>query len=195
MANAIDNASMVVMALSPNYQLSANCRLEAEYAIQQSKPLVPLMMVPQWRPKGWLGLCLGQKLWIGMYDQAHMTRGCDEVLKRVSEGGISTTAGGGSGSAVAVVSKTGTVARMTSDAVQEWMQGIAASAPSESDAFAKVRAMNLSGPALMFLHNMYSKQPASAVMWFSEQLGRPQPPPSIAFFAHFFGELDRLMMG
>lgn len=35
---------------------------EAEYAFQQRKPIIPLMMQRAYRPDGWLGLILGSKL-------------------------------------------------------------------------------------------------------------------------------------
>ncbi|CAG2223110.1 unnamed protein product [Mytilus edulis] len=74
MAEAVENASVVLICmsekykLSPNcrlekYKLSPNCRLEAEYTFQCRKDYVPLMLQKQYRPDGWLGAILGAKLY------------------------------------------------------------------------------------------------------------------------------------
>ena len=47
---------------------SANCRLEANYAHQQELDMVPLMLTEGFRPKGWLGLILGTRMWYAFWD-------------------------------------------------------------------------------------------------------------------------------
>jgi hypothetical protein len=47
--------------------LSANCRLELNYAMQEGCAMIPLMMQEGYRPKGWLGLILGAALWYSRY--------------------------------------------------------------------------------------------------------------------------------
>jgi hypothetical protein len=42
--------------------------LEANYAHQQQKPMVPLMMEKGFSPNGWLGLLLSTAMWYGFYD-------------------------------------------------------------------------------------------------------------------------------
>ena len=41
------------------YKESANCRLEANYGHQQEVDMIPLLMVEEYKPKGWLGMILG----------------------------------------------------------------------------------------------------------------------------------------
>ena len=53
--------------LAPDVQESTNCRLEAQYAFQQKKDMVPLMMQEGYTPNGWLGMLLGVQLWYGFY--------------------------------------------------------------------------------------------------------------------------------
>jgi len=62
MAHAVENASHVVVALSPGYKESPNCRLEAEYAVQKNKRVIPIVVHPGYKPDGWLGILLGAKL-------------------------------------------------------------------------------------------------------------------------------------
>ncbi|XP_032238030.2 uncharacterized protein LOC5512767 isoform X2 [Nematostella vectensis] len=64
MARAVENASVILIAMSQRYQDSPNCRSEAEYAFQRRKKIVPLMMEQDYRPDGWLGMILGAKLWM-----------------------------------------------------------------------------------------------------------------------------------
>jgi hypothetical protein len=63
MAQAIEGASVVLMCVSKGYKESANCRLEANYALQRGIDVVPLMMQPNYKADGWLGMALGTKLW------------------------------------------------------------------------------------------------------------------------------------
>jgi hypothetical protein len=37
--------------------------LEANYAHQQELDMIPLMMQKDFKPKGWLGLILGTRMW------------------------------------------------------------------------------------------------------------------------------------
>ena len=63
MAEAVENSSVVLMCLAPEYERSDNCRLEAEYCIQRKVPFIPLILAPGFSPRGWLGILKGQKLY------------------------------------------------------------------------------------------------------------------------------------
>ena len=66
MSAAIEDAAVVVYGISKAYKESTNCRLEAQYAHQQEKEMVPLMMEEEYRPNGWLGMLLGVRLWYAL---------------------------------------------------------------------------------------------------------------------------------
>ena len=63
MARAVENACAVLVCVSHKYKESPNCRSEAEYAYQQRKTVIPLMMEENFKPDGWLGIIVGTKLW------------------------------------------------------------------------------------------------------------------------------------
>ena len=63
MASAVEDAAAMVYGISRAYKESANCRLEAQYAYQREKEMVPLMMEEGYRADGWLGMLLGTRLW------------------------------------------------------------------------------------------------------------------------------------
>ena len=63
---AIDSASVVLYGISAAYKVSANCRLEANYAHQQKKRMLPMMLQEGYNPTGWLGMFLGTRLWCGV---------------------------------------------------------------------------------------------------------------------------------
>ena len=67
MADAVEEAAVVCYGVSQAYKESTNCRMEAQYAHQQEKDMVPLMMEDGYRAKGWLGMILGMRLWYGFY--------------------------------------------------------------------------------------------------------------------------------
>ena len=56
MSDAVDNAAVMLYAVSEKYKESGNCRLEANYAHQQDVDMIPLMVQEEYRAKGWLGL-------------------------------------------------------------------------------------------------------------------------------------------
>ena len=85
MSDAIDNADAMLYAVSEQvntaacqrlvslgcvahtdgvvvfqYKESGNCRLEANYAHQQDVDMIPLLVEKGYRPKGWLGLIMGE---------------------------------------------------------------------------------------------------------------------------------------
>eukprot|EP00457_Paulinella_chromatophora_P002025 gb/GEZN01002029.1/.p1 GENE.gb/GEZN01002029.1/~~gb/GEZN01002029.1/.p1 ORF type:complete len:710 (-),score=175.68 gb/GEZN01002029.1/:494-2623(-) len=78
MADAVERANVVLVCMSPEYQASPNCRLEGEYCIQQRKKIMPIMLTEDFRPKGWLGIILGAKLY---YDYATSTPGTSSFSK------------------------------------------------------------------------------------------------------------------
>lgn len=83
MAFAIESSRCVLMCMTENYKLSANCRAEAEYAFQLNKPIVPLIMQSKYKPDGWLGIILGSKIYIDFtrYEFTHcMNRLKSEIL-------------------------------------------------------------------------------------------------------------------
>lgn len=67
MSLAVENAAVVVYGISRAYKESVNCRLEAQYAFQQDKDMVPLMLEDGYRATGWLGMLLGVRLWYAFY--------------------------------------------------------------------------------------------------------------------------------
>jgi hypothetical protein len=44
--------------------------MEAQYALQKKKALVPLMLTQGYEADGWLGLLLGTSIWYGFYGDA-----------------------------------------------------------------------------------------------------------------------------
>ena len=64
MAKAVEQSACILMCMTEKYKISANCRREAEYAVQQDKPIIPLIMERGYKPDGWLGIILGSKIFI-----------------------------------------------------------------------------------------------------------------------------------
>ena len=67
MADAVEDAVVMCYGISRAYKESANCRLEAQYAYQQKKEMVPLMMQEGYSANGWLGMLLGVRLWYAFF--------------------------------------------------------------------------------------------------------------------------------
>jgi len=63
MSEAVEDSAVMCYGISQAYKESTNCRLEAQYALQQELDMVPLMMEEGYRAKGWLGMLLGVRLY------------------------------------------------------------------------------------------------------------------------------------
>ena len=63
MAAAVEDAAVMCYGISQAYKESANCRLEAQYAYQQQKEMIPLMLEEGYHANGWLGMLLGVRMW------------------------------------------------------------------------------------------------------------------------------------
>jgi hypothetical protein len=68
MSEAVEGAEVMLFGVSLAYKESANCRLEANYAMQNECDMIPLMMQPNFKANGWLGLILGTRLWYAFWD-------------------------------------------------------------------------------------------------------------------------------
>lgn len=67
MANAVETSEVIIMCASEAYGKSANCRLEAQYANDLKKLIIPLKM-ENGPMTGWLGLLMAGKLWFPFYE-------------------------------------------------------------------------------------------------------------------------------
>jgi hypothetical protein len=92
MASAVEDAAVLVYGISRAYKESANCRLEAQYAYQREKEMVPLMMEEGYRADGWLGMLLGTRLWYGFCGTVLSSEGAfegkvEELCRELGERG------------------------------------------------------------------------------------------------------------
>jgi hypothetical protein len=66
MAQAVDSCDMVIVAVSQGYHDSANCKREITYAYKKNKKKLYLLMDVDYQPDGWLGLLMGNDLYVDM---------------------------------------------------------------------------------------------------------------------------------
>ena len=69
MALAVEGSEVVLIGVSRAYKESSNCRMEAQYALQKKKALIPLMLVHGYEADGWLGLLLGTSIWYAFHGE------------------------------------------------------------------------------------------------------------------------------
>ena len=68
MAAGVQGAFCILACMSQQYEDSSNCKLELKFAQQTGVPIVPVMMSPDWKASGWLGIITAGALWTPMYD-------------------------------------------------------------------------------------------------------------------------------
>jgi hypothetical protein len=67
MSAAVEDCAVMCYAISEAYKESTNCRMEAQYAFQQQKDMIPLIVEEGYSAKGWLGMMLGVRLWYAFF--------------------------------------------------------------------------------------------------------------------------------
>ncbi|CAM9500750.1 unnamed protein product [Lampetra planeri] len=83
MAEAVENAAVVLVCCSQKYKESPSCRTEAEYTFQLHKPVIPLMMERKYRPDGWLGIIVGAKLWMDFGTKTNFEQNFNKLVKEL----------------------------------------------------------------------------------------------------------------
>ncbi|XP_071102984.1 uncharacterized protein [Haliotis cracherodii] len=87
MAEAVQNASVVLVCMSERYKLSQNCRSEAEYAFSLEKKIVPLLTQRAYKPDGWLGMIKGTKLFFDFSGKYPYDQKLTDLAKELGEHG------------------------------------------------------------------------------------------------------------
>ncbi|XP_030843690.1 uncharacterized protein LOC105447546 [Strongylocentrotus purpuratus] len=87
MAEAVQNASVVLVCATQKYSESQNCRTEAQYAYKQKKDIVPLMLEEGFEPKGWLGALMGMDKYFPLYSDSLMKKTLPELVKELGDRG------------------------------------------------------------------------------------------------------------
>ena len=92
MADAVEDAAVMCYGISEAYKESTNCRMEAQYAFQQQKDMVPLMLEEDYRAKGWLGMILGVRLYykfcgLVLASESAFQAKADELCRELGERG------------------------------------------------------------------------------------------------------------
>ncbi|CAH8518797.1 unnamed protein product [Schistosoma bovis] len=91
MANAVQNAAIVLILFSKSYQHSANTRAEAEYTRKLNKPTIFLRVESKFVPSGWLGFMIGESRYIdfsGKYPYEEKFEELCTTIHNVSRGSI-----------------------------------------------------------------------------------------------------------
>ena len=89
MAKGVQNAAVVCCFLTPEYQMSRNCRSELEYARTVEKRIIPCMLNVKtgnkWTPSDWLGIVIAGLNYIDMRDQSEskIRSKADELIDRI----------------------------------------------------------------------------------------------------------------
>ncbi|XP_038078853.1 uncharacterized protein LOC119746126 isoform X2 [Patiria miniata] len=85
MAEAVENAEVILVCISERYKESPNCRTEAEYAYQCRKSIIPLMMDKYYQPNGWLGMIMGTKYYVDLSGRHSFSDQAQKLLREISD--------------------------------------------------------------------------------------------------------------
>ncbi|KAL3892371.1 hypothetical protein ACJMK2_004582 [Sinanodonta woodiana] len=84
MAEAVENASVVLVCYSRKYKDSPNCRAEAEYAFEERKEIIPLKMEADYKRDGWLAMVITGKKFIDFTGKYPFEKKIEELCQRLA---------------------------------------------------------------------------------------------------------------
>ncbi|XP_067664694.1 uncharacterized protein [Haliotis asinina] len=160
MAEAVQNASVVLVCMSERYKLSLNCRSEAEYAFDLRKPIIPLLLQRDYKPDGWLGLIKGAKLFFDFSGKYPFEKKASELVKELgARGKAGSSADSIDGQTTAIVKSQPSDAGRGASGTSNWslkdVQNWLCKLNLEKHGSLK----SLTGKQLMFLHKVSYKAP------------------------------------
>ncbi|XP_072049656.1 uncharacterized protein [Amphiura filiformis] len=88
MAEAVEQASAVLICFSKKYQESANCKKEAQYANILKKHIVPLKY-EEYMPTSWLGLMINALLYYDVQTEESMMKNLPSIIRAMDKRGVS----------------------------------------------------------------------------------------------------------
>ena len=81
----IEQASLLLIGLSDDYQKSIYCRQEALYAFQLKKKLVFLELQKDFKPTGWLSFIQDEHMTYSFYDGVDFDTNFEKLLQNVEK--------------------------------------------------------------------------------------------------------------
>ncbi|CAF1078035.1 unnamed protein product, partial [Rotaria sordida] len=84
MAHAIENSEFVFICMSDSYKQSGFCEMEANYAFQRKRCLIPLIVKGPYRADGWLGLIIANKIYTDFHKYNNFNEAYSKVIQEIT---------------------------------------------------------------------------------------------------------------
>ncbi|CAF3352658.1 unnamed protein product [Rotaria socialis] len=84
MAHAIENTDFVFICMSDSYKKSGYCEMEAHYAYQQQRRVIPLIVKGPYHADGWLGLLTTNKMYIDFHKVSNFDEAYSKIIQEIS---------------------------------------------------------------------------------------------------------------
>ena len=81
----VDGAKFVICCISQEYHKSENCMCEIEYAKQQKKIIIPVVVTKGFMPEGELSLCLGSRFRFDLSTEEKFELNFPKLLEKIEE--------------------------------------------------------------------------------------------------------------
>jgi hypothetical protein len=82
MAKAIENTEFVLMCMSDTYKQSPFCEMEASYAVKRRCRIIPLIMTPNYKADGWLGVLTSALIYVD-FPKLGFDKAYNELKKQI----------------------------------------------------------------------------------------------------------------
>ncbi|XP_043933463.1 uncharacterized protein LOC122806805 [Protopterus annectens] len=189
MAEAVEQATVVVIGISAKYKESPNCRTEAEYSFQLQKKILPLMMEKNYKPDGWLGAILGAKLWIDFTSKQSFEDSINHLIKEL--GSVIKPAQAGSDGPITASTHVPLSSKISKSVVQQWTKEEVKNWLMENKLEAVVNIFaDYDGQLLCSLHHLRTEAPD----FFFNCLKREMGFNSMTDILHFIYAMEKLSL-
>jgi len=88
MAEAVQNAAVVIMCMSESYKASKNCKKEIGFAARKHKPIIPICFETGFKPDGWLGIVAESNMVIDFSDPDEFHDNFRQLRKELDAKGV-----------------------------------------------------------------------------------------------------------
>lgn len=84
MAQSIKESCVIIIFMTETYAQSRYCQMEATYAVELSKPIVPIILEQGYQPTGWLGIITNGRPCIN-FTENDFELNCQNLVQQIQQ--------------------------------------------------------------------------------------------------------------
>ena len=83
MSEAVETSDVIIVCMSGQYEKSANCNRELQYATDLEKKIIPIKFEKEYKPRGPLGLIVSGALFVDFSDPSQFNGKLEQLIAEI----------------------------------------------------------------------------------------------------------------